>query len=69
MPGWVWERIREAIPVFGAENIRIYAPDRESFRFPCRDPMVLACWRGRWFRVAAWGLSEDLGKKATRYSA
>lgn len=65
IPTFVWERIREALPIFGPKNLRIYAPDPELFGtvVPLRDPMLIACWGDRYFRLAVWGLAQELRNK------
>ena len=61
MPGWVWEKVWEAIPVFGMEQIYIYAP-KEAWRGRRRviDPLVVGRHGAKWHFIAAWNLENEI---------
>lgn len=60
VPGWVWPKIWEAVPVFGLQNIHVSAP-ADAFRSTKKiDPLIVGKYRGCWYFIAAWNLLEEV---------
>ena len=56
VPGWVWGKIWEAIPVFGLSNISVAAPVGAFRDTQLIDPLIVGQYRGCWYFIAAWDL-------------
>ena len=59
VPAPVWEKIMEAIPVFGLREISVSAP-QEAFYAKHVDPLILGKANGKWYFIAAWNLPEAM---------
>ena len=57
VPDWAWQRIWDAVPVFGLQGIYVCAPHDAFLRVHYkRDPLVVGRAGNRWYFIAAWDL-------------
>jgi hypothetical protein len=60
LPAFVWEKVWEAIPVFGLEGMWVCAPRMAFYKAGRkRDPLMVGRAGAKWYFIAAWNLELE----------